>query len=43
MEQTVLLVSSFRGRGGFVSPSGYLGEASVAKDGFSTRGSENLQ
>lgn len=43
LEQTTVLVSSSRGRGGFVSPSGNLGKASVAKDGFSTRGSENLQ
>lgn len=43
LEQTIVLVSSSRGRGGFVSASGNLGKASVAKDGFSTRGSENLQ
>lgn len=43
MEQTAVLVSSSRGRGGFVPPSGYLGKASVAKDGFFMRGSENLQ
>lgn len=41
MEQTAVLGSSSRGRGGFVSPSGYLGKESVAKDGFFTRGSEN--
>lgn len=41
MEQTAVLGSSSRGRGGFVSPSGYVGKESVAKDGFFTRGSEN--